>query len=733
MATKIKDLKNNIKKILNQKARQEIFQISGDIAEAIGSITNGPNKSIRDQRADYIFNTLGHISLNTSDKETTLALTETYEYIDSNSQANTEIPNINPSSTELFIKELITAAKTEAARRKETDELYHNMERQVYVLHGPRGCGKTFFINHALSKNGDLLDSEKCIYVRVDLTDRFGGISPNVAHWLLSKLVLVIFRYYNSDSKIPEEKISDEKHIEIKKTLVEYIRNKEPKETMDLLFLKLSDMERIFMEEKVVALTSDIVPFEFGIEISKILVDRGYSFIYIIDGLDRLDITPKYEEKFDNVISSLNSNLGSDTSLGGVFLLVMRDESMEQVMSRLGRVHPGGRNLDYIVKECRVPSFKKILENRIKYIQKRMEVIGPLKGWDMSDWSGHIEGYAKYLLSENNDEDTTQYTSRLDTIFSNNQRAKVQLMQCCYDDYLRTMKHKKEYTIIERMCRGGYKYPIAPNYSVDQHGSIIHSFEKKYDNVFLPNIFHFPYSRNYRLQNNGHAITHILAGLRIMQLVCAISSYNLKMKNRTVSYCEELIDLMFRVFEYDKIILANIVLLFSEYEMISLDGGPITSNEINHHVFMPMPKITYILNNLMGNVAYLNMSAMRAPINKTFIIDHPMLFACCFEDVNRDEWMAKKTMNAVNFFKIIATVNQLESEGVKKVIKKIDNPEYRAIIKYAEDNYNIFNFLDKEIGNRTPKAAILGQIDGILDTIHDLSYIENLINKTWDV
>ena len=75
-----------------------------------------------------------------------------------------------------------------------------NVGFQTGLLHGPRGVGKTFYLNHIVSKYLDYLDRKKVLWVRINFLNYYGAAitSETLREWLFAQLTKIIFRYYDS-------------------------------------------------------------------------------------------------------------------------------------------------------------------------------------------------------------------------------------------------------------------------------------------------------------------------------------------------------------------------------------------------------------------------------------------------------------------------------------------------------------------------------------------------------
>ena len=124
-------------------------------------------------RTSHIYNRLGHIVVNPQNLYNTEALTETYAYKYTDGSPHDSIANYNPASTEKFVNDLIDAAKLQRKffLREIPDYTGMRLASPSYILYGKRGIGKTFFLNHILSRFHHYFDTKNIIWVRVNLVE----------------------------------------------------------------------------------------------------------------------------------------------------------------------------------------------------------------------------------------------------------------------------------------------------------------------------------------------------------------------------------------------------------------------------------------------------------------------------------------------------------------------------------------------------------------------------------
>ena len=164
--------------ICNKAVGKEVYTIGPDISEAIKEQSGEDNPSALDQKSptpeSFIFETLGHIPVNPSEPENIDLLDRVFEYVSSTTEPDWKYPNHNYASADKFLDDLMEAAQLEADVMQGKAG-FGLSGRPVYLLNGPRGIGKTFFLNHLFATRSPKMDHRKCIWIRINLIDQFGG------------------------------------------------------------------------------------------------------------------------------------------------------------------------------------------------------------------------------------------------------------------------------------------------------------------------------------------------------------------------------------------------------------------------------------------------------------------------------------------------------------------------------------------------------------------------------
>jgi hypothetical protein len=233
-----------------------------------------------------------------------------------------------------------------------------------------------------------------------------------------------------------------------------------------------------------------------------------------------------------------------------------------------------------------------------------------------------------------------------------------------------------------------------------------------FDNVFMPIIFRFPFSKDYPKNKIPPAKTYLLAGLRIIQLLIKhYQSYN----GKRVIFLKEFIDNLQKMFNYKRDIIRNFIEELGEYGFISLESDQLSFriDDSNTKIIIN-PKINFVFTDqriakiwyksVIEDIAYLNMSAMRIFINKAVIKDKeiPLFRALSLDDqyCSVRLWREWKIANGITMLRILRKANYLE----KNYLNQLRN------ISFSE--YAILFTFDEKI-----KESILMQIKAIIESM----------------
>lgn len=686
--------------LLGKRIRHEdydfLVSLSNELSDAVTEQYRfrADNRSFTFPRGDtpeaYIISHLGHLAANPSEPDRRSWLMDAFVYAKDNAPGNSDrsCPNFDEPSGLAFVENLIEAAHSEGnAYRARV-----RSGRDIFVLHGPRGVGKTIFINHLFTKFNDLLENEKIIWLRINLPEPFGGDRPKLVHWLLSKLAYVVLRYlYTRFDDIRKEFLA----------LPDYFKAQNyTSEVVNRLLDNFDKVKRMYLSgEARQALEVDTFEERLVSRLSDQLVHAGYSFIFVLDGYDRVDPLPRVLERFDFIKDELNHLFKPDTRLGGCYLLVTRSETLRYLTPAQLYNTANVRNTHF--RELHHTSFSAILDRRLGCLRRKLSEPERQKLWPGHDWAQELLDFKSFMTSAAEVDKFDNVIGELDRIYGSNNRAKVQAVQLCYQEYL---KPQLRYRLIESMCRGGFEFPPRV-YEYDRVGhtlvAIAHS--KVFDNVFVPNVFRFPYSGKWPWNPVPKAGTYLLAGLRVLQLLQAKAKIDRVQTEEHKAYgipIEALLSGLGTRFGYEAEVIFRILEEYAEYGLIMLESvGVFAPTTRTGYRVLGTPKMDFIYAPLrrvgaIYNVAYLNMCAMRTLVNaKALRDDVPFFRATTMEGdgASLADWIVCKLVNSLSLFRLLREAGDREeaqaprSPGLPEVEASVIGTELKESILTAAE------------------------------------------------
>jgi hypothetical protein len=676
--------------------------------------------------SDYTFFAFGHLASNPSMPRRSKFLLKAY-CCNNNSFGTV---NCNAKSSFTFFKELFDASRNKAKLELQNlDDTFGVVARDVYILHGPRGAGKTFFLNYLLTAYSKLLDKKKCIWIRVSMVEQFDyNKAEPVLTWLMQKLIKILLNYYNRDSSLCSD---EKKHVDTIGIIKRYIDNKiyqnEQNRADDYRALDRLYKSIIRNREERTSKVHQTIDhdYEFGTEMINVLRQKGYHFIFIIDGMDRLDVSPIYREKFRTVMHALSKMLNnSGNKYSGIFLLVCRTESLIKIKNYLKETRPVGIQLNIIERQLGIILFENIINKRMYILPQLMEKICAEKQWSFDEWLNLYNLFQSYIANSGNYNTLKSYIIQQEAIFGENHRAKVQTLQIAYHDFLKTQTYKKRYQLVELMCKGGFDYPIAPEFSIDKNGNIQNIEKGSFDTVFFPNVFWFPYNDKQELYDDkadGLIDTNLLAGI---ELLSVIMSYQDLLKSTGVNEkisAKKIASIMKDALNYDKTLTYNLIVVFCEFELLKLNGIAFSTSEVAAYNVYVMPKTLHLFNTLLGDIAYLNMCSMTTPY-KEQLFREQYIVPTSIDAHGPDQFATNKIFNGINMIRIICSIVKIEHEKLRNRI--IGDQTAKKIIINAKDHWQLHNpFSDKH------KNYLTKQINGIIDSIENIDLLNRMLSR----
>lgn len=697
----LNDIMSLVDRILNSKISNivDLLPDGGEQKKWADATNYGDKTSLRqwipdqDDRASHVYRRLGQITVNPHDIGNSNALLRTYVYHQPDGVAVQGKPNFNPESATLFLDELIQDVK---------NRFYHGnstgLVAPLLELYGKRGSGKTFFLNHLFTKFCSLLDKERIIWVRINLVAHFGDFKQYLNddnylfHWMTAQATKIVLRYYDpaSDDFVNDDRPPIHASEYLKKTL----------EGADIESAQL--LAYIFQNRKAQErpISPSLISKLLGQAIVTCAHEADYKFIFILDGFDRLETIPYETDRYD-FLNRQYEGIAAANNVNRKFAVVaVRRTTTRALDTILHDRHPS--NFSYIHqyhREWLIESIpiEQIVERRITFLKDEIDTIAQKKHGQASDaekdqvavrWP--LIGNREHLLEFDVyfhkiiTEDIKRSYENLETCFGENRRAQMQVVQFAYYDFIKGVVGGA-YRMIEFLSLAGAPYPVRPYYYKltakkktpgEYSYERLLSPERRVDHHLLPAITLFPYSfyddrpADYFPPKYG-----IVAGIAILMIISAheeIVSFKSLLQYLDISDIEKMLSMAFDIPRY---LTRAIIEEYAEFEIISLSGedGNVRGATTGLLQIKSMPKMAFILNGALLDLAYLNMCAMRIPLKESVLGSEVPYFSAMRLDHLKSQtygladWISVKITNSLGLYRIFrALIESLESSYLRK-------------------------------------------------------------------
>ncbi|MFH1114205.1 MAG: hypothetical protein V1792_09815 [Pseudomonadota bacterium] len=310
-----------------------------------------------------------------------------------------------------------------------SETLFNESERDkvCYLISGKRGVGKTAFLNYLFSTQHHHFNDLKVIWVRADVTAHgfgtdcedharsrlpFSGTLINLLQWQTYNILCT--RYLDGGTRVIRKKdyydLKDyEEALKAHRERSDDLSCEKLREYLLLVadeYVEIGTRPRIedasFLKELAQLTKHELLGGILNLEISLSRVNyyrdfcqrQGYSFIYILDGLDEASV-PMQEAGLlrvwkSELIAIMLGKMDKDIDIPGVYIVCARDESFKEFVT-----HAESSSIASRVKQGRLEPvpFNEIVEKRLAYFEERSGKKGTRY------WSGEwIEGSARSLI-----------------------------------------------------------------------------------------------------------------------------------------------------------------------------------------------------------------------------------------------------------------------------------------------------------------------------------------------
>lgn len=689
--------------------------------------SNQPDTDTKSRQA-FIYRRLGHLTVNPNQPGANEAIISAYVWSDDKRPG---IVNSSEDAARDLIIRLINAAQNENRYHKNYIALpdrtaADHQATRMFVLHSERGTGKTFFLNYLLSKFWNILDDEKVVWVRLNLVTNFGP-ENNLPNWIAAQATKVLIRYYDKNQKSRKPGSKPPIEIDFIEHLKSFVRDKysDDQKRQDKLADTVVEMMRVFRDQEYEKLFSeDLVPSVLGNEVMRYAREMGYSIIVVLDGLDRLDVTRAAKDKFDWLCRQVDQIGKAYESLGYALLVVSRTKTLNSTHCIFSDPY---RQNNQRCMRTGTADLTEIVSRRINIIQSEVASHAAKLQWDLNDWPTHILEFEQRLTQKG---ESNSYLAGLSQYLGEERRAQMQMVQYDYMDYLES-KHSRAYVLIEYLTKAGKRYPPCYySYQKDNDENWIHAGNAEptpFDSKFFPTIFSFPRLYDGTIDNPTHPHL-IIAGLRIAQVLKGFAELlaevdNPQVHDHIVAY--ELAAICQKMFDYPKSIIYLMLEEFAEFGLVDLNGGnfPLPNNPDQYKIVVT-PKLRYLIETIIYDIAYLNLAAMRTPVARDVVSrekhTHTYFRAESLDgkrqSIGKDgfisDWIFTKVVNSVGLLRVVRYINTAQKSVYREKLPSLEGRERiifdKALRGIGQEKIGIFD-VAKEMENR-----IIAQIDSAL-------------------
>ena len=618
--------------------------------------------------ADY----LTHIPVNPHNALTSRLICDSY-VLGANIEKKASFVNKNEFSIARFVFSLVQCATHERQLSVESRATNRSMDalvsNNVFILHGETGVGKTFSLNYTLTRFHEMLDRRKVIWVRINLVYK-STFDDDILGWIRAQTAKIVLRYYDKESRVSPKKVVDV--ISHLKTWIAENENFDDEVKVEKN-RKLRIMQQVWCtgasDEHIRPQNSDE---EICTEIYRHLREEGWSFVVVLDGFDRLDIMPEESHRFNIVRRGIEEIISMRSVFGACILIVSRTYTIDALLS----IDPFRKISDKNKYTIGLVEFSKIASARFDAIRSFARRSLPSWG-DFHDRDETSRTFDNFVLSLSSPDNKLL---EIDENFAENNRAKLQALQLIFLDYV-NWKTGKAYVVIEHTMKNGRKYPAIAYEYVDARTMTARiTREIAFDSRFLPILTRFPRLTKPSGQWSdlgAKEACHFLIGIRILQLLLSVEAD----QSLEAPSLGQILNILHFGFGVEKKIAAAEVYELEGFELLRIGRDATTPIESENNPVISLPKSRYMVERYLGDIAFLNMCAMRTLL-PTRVFELGLIDLCALSG-GRDSlipWLRTKISNAFSLHALMSMANQLQrAEYSKRDRSKLSRHEERML------------------------------------------------------
>jgi len=674
---------------------------------------------------NFINRRLGHIEVNPHAHEATEALTNVYAHGSAINGGRYPSANLSPAATQAFMDDLIRRGRLRADRfaaQIEDPNLGSGLELPAHtILMGPRGCGKTFFLNHLLAKYSSRLDKAKVLWVRLNIVKRFGKDGA-LSHRIWAQATKIILRYYDPESHFFDKNRPENLQLPIKRHIEQFIATNTPAVLQESSLRKWLALCNSFMNRGSVepVFAPESFPEDLCHECFNFILAAGFGVIVAIDGLDLLDFIPEAEDRYNNLLDGCEALNSSYEKVVATYVFVVRNTSTT-MLNRLLQQSPY-QTQPASIYQVSPPSLESIVSARLQYIRQALpgqlaEFTEALSGPEQTKeyWEDHLALFQEYLGS--------QLGSKMDglRLFGANLRCAMQVIQAKYHLFLDD-EVRHSYVLTEVLTTRGKAIPTQPYRYKYKGGHLERSLASgsSWDSHFLPSIFAPPAvlidkDDDPNIYGALSPMKHLLVSLRILQL---LDSYGRPfVGNRVERSVQVLVGFLEKYLGYHSSIVIAAVEELVLYECaIFSDMERVRPSDTIARKVAITPKGRALYADYLFDLSYLALAAMLTPTADRS--DNGYFTACSpFVRGKTTLWIGTKLRNGLSLLRLVEHTNHLEANFFNKVAAASAVAESHKVM-VDEARNNMFAFA-KATGDGRLRKEILGACEKVINSLQD--------------
>lgn len=701
---------------------EDIIADSGVVDAAFSAAKSGVS--------NILYRYIGHIPANPNNEIDTRLLQHSYVY--SKGQRGQPAVNESRESVERFLSRLMGAASLERLRATPRGnqagstlkdvEVDARVRDRFTVLKGPRGCGKTFFLNHVLSKYTDTLNESRIVWIRLNLPIS-RGFDDDLEHWIGAQITKILVRYYDlksafngSDSTRPLLELVDHLHAWALENL-----DNEAIPTPDMI----QRVEDVLLSPAGTDadISPDLVPHALCSEVRRFALNQGLGFIIVFDGFDRLDYDADSSERFNKIQRGLERLATGTANSNAAYLCVTRTNTFKALTA----TNPFIRSRDEDSLDISPPPIEDIVTRRLSGLLEWAGSKSSTTGTD--NLAKEIENFKAHLDLVPTDKDEWGY-SDLDSALGSNARAKTQLMQLRLLDYLAQSGGgpRYKYRLVEHLTCCGRRFPpMIYSYPRDENGiraKIIAA--TNYDTRFLPVVFRppVPCDRQNQVEWSFYRPLSLLHVVRCLQLLQFDSMLRQRGKLPAPLSIGDVCDVLANWFGYHRDITRIAILELEAFELCNVERRAFGSETNDAHSVRLLMKGDKFLRDMIFDPAYLNLSAMRTLLPRPALESGLFVAAAPPRSNNSTDgattvrrWIHTKVGNTMGMIALVIAANDQQRRDFAEVGKP-SGDEVSSILWNANCHIDMFRKVESWM------AKALDELERIVDSARVSKFLD---------